>query len=125
NQIEEQRAAADREHQAAIEQLKAQFAEQTEARRIEFGLIERSLRSKNGTVAGKLVAEPFPGDNAPLTNPADNLLAERVKPQNGKRRGLKAKLAAAGKSRSKALAASKKAAAKKTSTNSASRNRGK
>jgi len=96
-----------------------------EARRIEFGLIERSLRSKNGTVAGKLVAEPFPGDNAPLTNPADNLLAERVKPQNGKRRGLKAKLAAAGKSRSKALAASKKAAAKKTSTNSASRNRGK
>ena len=86
-----------------------------EARRIEFGLIEKPHRSKHGASPAKSSQDSFRPDSIPLTNHSDPSPSGRTKPQAAKRRGLKAKLASASAGRAKGSKAGKKAGAKPSS----------
>jgi len=83
-----------------------------EARRIEFGLIEKPFRSKSSHGTVKPGPEPFRAETSPVQVTGDPLMNGRIKPQLSKRRDLKAKIAAARASRSGAAGAGKKAGTK-------------
>jgi hypothetical protein len=83
-----------------------------EARRIEFGLIEKPFRSKSNHGIGKTSPEPYRAETSSVPGNGDPLMSGRIKPQHSKRRGLKAKIAAARTSRTGAANAGKKAGAK-------------
>lgn len=85
-----------------------------EARRIEFGLIEKPFRPRNNGAQAKAGQEPFASEAATSPSHADPRHLGRVKPQLTKKRGLKAKLASASAGRAKASKSRKKAGAKQS-----------
>jgi ribonuclease R len=90
-----------------------------EARRIEFGLIEKSSRSKSSYLASKASSDKgaydsHRGETLSIPTVIDSITGAKLKPQSTKRRGLKAKLAAK-PSRSKVSGSGKKTAAKHSS----------
>ena len=85
-----------------------------EARRIEFGLIEKAFRSRSSHGSVKTNSESLRTEALLPGVTVDPLSSGRVKPQQGKRRGLKAKIAAAKPSRSGTASAGKKSGGKQS-----------
>ncbi len=90
-----------------------------EARRIEFGMVEKTSRSKSSHLISKAASDKHGydshrGETLSIPTANDPIVGAKLKPQSTKRKGLKAKLAAK-PSRSKVSGNGKKTASKHSS----------